>query len=521
LLAVWALGFAAIALRWLMRWMRLRALLREAVDAGIAAPVAVKFSSSRLEPGLVGILKPVILLPQGIAGQLTAEELTAILAHELCHWRRRDNLLAAIHMAVEAIFWFFPLVWWLGARLNAERERACDESVLATGNDPEVYAGSILKVCRAYLQSPIACVSGVSGAGLKQRMDMIIENRIAARLHVGMKTLLAAGAAAAVTAPLALGLILPSIAETDGMRTTASPGTEAALRRQIEGWEKKQPAIEAMTDEMAVLTRRQQATIQSSIDEYGPLKSITFASVDARGWDDYVVMFQNARTVWHIAPLRPDGKVSGMMFMKAIPRDGTNMPSPGTEAALRKVIDGLEVGQPPYDLMMPSLAAAVRRQPGVGIPKAMGPLKALVFKSVSPNGWDAYEGVYDHGRVGWSIAPLTGGKIDGLLVTDIHTDTPQHQGTEASLRRYIVSLQKGQPNYDEMAPAMADAVRKQLPDILLTIKSLGALKTLTFHGGGPQDMDIYHASFEHGTVEWSVALTADGKVERRAFRILS
>ena len=40
--------------------------------------------------------------------------------------RRRDNLTTAIHMGVEALFWFHPLLWWLGARLMEERERACD-----------------------------------------------------------------------------------------------------------------------------------------------------------------------------------------------------------------------------------------------------------------------------------------------------------------------------------------------------------------------------------------------------------
>ena len=52
---------------------------------------------------------------------------------------RRDNLAAAIHMVVEAIFWFHPLVWWIGARLVEERERACDEEVLRLGNEPTVY----------------------------------------------------------------------------------------------------------------------------------------------------------------------------------------------------------------------------------------------------------------------------------------------------------------------------------------------------------------------------------------------
>jgi beta-lactamase regulating signal transducer with metallopeptidase domain len=207
LLALWAAGFLLLAFRWITRWSRVRALLREAVDVPAAAPVAVKFSMSRLEPGLVGILHPVILLPEGIERQLSPEEFKAVLAHELCHWRRRDNLLAAIHMLVEALFWFFPLVWWLGARLNAERERACDESVLAEGNDPQLYAGGILKVCRAYLQSPLACVAGVSGADLKKRIDAIMENRLVLRLNAARKFLLSASAAAALALPLALGLL--------------------------------------------------------------------------------------------------------------------------------------------------------------------------------------------------------------------------------------------------------------------------------------------------------------------------
>ncbi len=207
LLVLWATGFLILVLRWIVRWLRVRALLREAVDVQVDAPVVVKLSASRLEPGLVGILHPVILLPKGIEQQLSPAELQAVLAHELCHWRRRDNLLAAIHMLVEALFWFFPLVWWLGARLNAERERACDESVLADGNDPKMYAEGILKVCRAYLQSPLTCVAGVSGGGLKKRIETITENKLILQLNTARKFVLSASAAAALALPMALGLL--------------------------------------------------------------------------------------------------------------------------------------------------------------------------------------------------------------------------------------------------------------------------------------------------------------------------
>ena len=211
LLAVWAAGFVMLAGRWLIRWLRVRALMHGAMEAPMnlpmTVPVAVKVSASLLEPGLVGIFAPVILLPEGIAQRLSPVELKAVLAHELCHWRRHDNLAAAIHMLVEALFWFVPLVWWIGAHLNAERERACDEAVLAEGNEPQIYADGILKVCRAYLQSPLACVSGISGSGLTKRITAIMENRRVLRLNAPRKLALGASAAAAIGVPLAMGLL--------------------------------------------------------------------------------------------------------------------------------------------------------------------------------------------------------------------------------------------------------------------------------------------------------------------------
>ncbi|HEY4077144.1 MAG TPA: M56 family metallopeptidase [Rhizomicrobium sp.] len=213
LLAIWAVGFLTLIARWLIRWARARALLDDAAEVPVEAPIAVKYSESGLEPGLIGILRPVILLPQGIEQQLTPNELRAVLTHELCHWRRRDNLLAAVHMLVETLFWFFPLVWWLGARLNAERERACDEGVLADGNDPQMYAEGILKVCRAYLQSPLACVAGISGASLKNRIELIAENRSVLQLNAVRKFVLGTSAVASLAVPLALGLLTAPVAQ--------------------------------------------------------------------------------------------------------------------------------------------------------------------------------------------------------------------------------------------------------------------------------------------------------------------
>jgi bla regulator protein BlaR1 len=207
LACAWALGMTLVLAVWLTRWLRLRGAMQDAADMPLSLPVPVKAVASWLEPGLVGIFRPVILMPRGIGEKLSTIEMDAILAHELCHLRRRDNLTAAIHMLVEALFWFHPLTWWIGRRLVEERELACDESVLEGGNPPRAYAEGILKVCRFYIQSPLACASGVSGADLQMRIRTIMVNRTAADMESGKGLLLALAALTAIALPLAGGMM--------------------------------------------------------------------------------------------------------------------------------------------------------------------------------------------------------------------------------------------------------------------------------------------------------------------------
>ena len=119
--------------------------------------------------------------------RLTPEQLRAILIHEATHVRRRDNLTGFLHMLVAAVFWFHPLVWWIGARLVDERERACDEEVLREGSEPEVYAEGILNICKLYVESPLVCVSGLTGANLKKRIEAIMTNQRAESLTLARR----------------------------------------------------------------------------------------------------------------------------------------------------------------------------------------------------------------------------------------------------------------------------------------------------------------------------------------------
>src|SRR6202023_1283023 len=115
--AVWACGVAVVLFFWWREWRPIRTALRAAVPLRLGTAIAGGCSSGIVEPGIFGIGRPVLLLPEGITDRLTPAQLQAILSHELCHVRRRDNLGAAIHMLVESIFWFHPLVWGIGGRL--------------------------------------------------------------------------------------------------------------------------------------------------------------------------------------------------------------------------------------------------------------------------------------------------------------------------------------------------------------------------------------------------------------------
>lgn len=209
-IVTWASGFLCVALFRFRGWRRVRAAVRASAPMSIPLPVEVRSCPGLLEPGVVGLFYPVLLLPADIGQRLTPPQLDAVLAHELCHIRRRDNLAAAVHMVVEAVFWFYPLVWWIGTRLMDERERACDEEVLRLGNAPNEYAEGILNVCKSYVQSPLGCVTGVTGSDLKARIHRILAGSIGGELDRAKRITLAVAGIAALAAPVLVGMISES-----------------------------------------------------------------------------------------------------------------------------------------------------------------------------------------------------------------------------------------------------------------------------------------------------------------------
>jgi uncharacterized protein (TIGR03435 family) len=231
LLGVWVAGAVLVLLSWARQWQQVRHYTRGArplrtID-GVPVLSSPLMREQQCEPGLLGVVRPVVLVPEGIADRLTADELDAVLVHEICHARRRDNLTAAAHSLVEALFWFHPLVWWLGRRMREERERACDEAVIVRGIDGATYARAILSTCRFYVESKSFVVAGVGGANLRARVEAIVARHVGRRLTSVQRAALTGTAIASVVAPLAMGMMTTALwAQTGnsfvGLQTSAT-----------------------------------------------------------------------------------------------------------------------------------------------------------------------------------------------------------------------------------------------------------------------------------------------------------
>jgi bla regulator protein blaR1 len=207
LAAMWLFGASFLMIRWLRSWRAIRKSASRGTKLPLRFPVPVLSSPSAIEPGVFGIFRPVLLLPQGLADHLTPEQLDAVLVHECRHILCRDNLSAAVHMCVETLFWFHPLVWWIGAKLTDERESDCDEAVLREGSQPRDYAQGIVNVCRTYVESPLSCAAGISGSDLKKRIRDIMMWRAPLPVTIRGRVMLSLAALALFSIPVGIGIV--------------------------------------------------------------------------------------------------------------------------------------------------------------------------------------------------------------------------------------------------------------------------------------------------------------------------
>ena len=132
-------------------------------------------------PVVLGVVRPMILLPASLLTGLDSEQLAAVLTHELAHIRRHDHLLIIVQRLIEAVLFFHPAVWYLSRCVHQERESSCDDLVLAAGGDRLGYCQSLLHVAELRLvgqkrveQLIILAVDGGEPSRLRRRISRLL-----------------------------------------------------------------------------------------------------------------------------------------------------------------------------------------------------------------------------------------------------------------------------------------------------------------------------------------------------------
>ncbi|MDR3714640.1 MAG: M56 family metallopeptidase [Puia sp.] len=140
--------------------------------------VALLESELAKVPMMAGFFKPVILVPIGLLAQLPADQVEAVLLHELAHIRRKDYLVNMLQHFAEIIFFFNPGVLWLSSLLREEREHCCDDMAIGETKDKQQFIHALVSF-QEYQLSDSSYTMGFPGSGkghLLQRVRRIVYN---------------------------------------------------------------------------------------------------------------------------------------------------------------------------------------------------------------------------------------------------------------------------------------------------------------------------------------------------------
>src|SRR6266404_1393188 len=287
LLALWFAGVFFLSLRFAGGLVMVQRLKRTETSASIklwqerlaslshrlrvSRPVRLCESALVEVPTVIGWLRPVILLPASALTGLSAEQLEALLAHELAHIRRYDYLVNLLQTSIETLFFYHPAVWWVSAQARQEREHCCDDLAVAACGDVLIYARA-LTALEHLRGSEVQLAVAASGGSLLVRIQRLLrrgapahygfESGLAGFIALGTVFILLAGAqtsllsrnAKAAQANEAKDAIVLTM--TDGASRSADQGVEEAAavaddRRTVD--RAANPSSASPLDEEAVI----------------------------------------------------------------------------------------------------------------------------------------------------------------------------------------------------------------------------------------------------------------------------
>jgi bla regulator protein BlaR1 len=351
--------------------------------------------------------------------QSSAREQAAVIAHEQSHLDARDPALLTVALCLLVFMPWNLSLWWQLRRLRYAIEVDCDARVLKGGHDATQYGETLIAVGRRQ-SAFIGAVAAMSES------KSFLEERIKIMLRKPGKGWRVAAAALGC---LSLGLLAvaadvgPPNATTSSEAPVAIVLDSAVLDRYSGDYQLAPSAVLAVTREgnhlFAQLTGQRKAEIFAQSESeffYKIVKAqISFES-DAEGRTTGLVLHQNGV---NITGPRIDTAVAQQIAAATTAKIQSQTATPGSEAALRRLIAGISSGKPNFAEMSPALANATRQQ----LPQLeasmthLGAVQSVEFHGVGNQGWDIYDVKQEHGSSQWRIALGADGIITGALVT--------------------------------------------------------------------------------------------------------
>lgn len=285
---VWFIGTVVLSIRLaggyaVTQWMRragvqpareacLRALERASARLRVSRPVELLESGLAQVPTVIGWLRPVILLPASVLSGLTPAQLEAVLAHELAHIRRHDYFANLLQNMVEVLLFYHPVMWWVSARVRAEREHCCDDIALSACGDRVGYAKALTALEVLRLPTPQPAVGATGGRLLSRIRRIVTPGPVTDR----------AGSWIAGIAALSVPTVLLSVLLLAPRPAVSQRGGEGMMTREGVTLEYEEGLDEARVEAIADIV----SVAKTTIDELLPDNALNEVYVEVRDATD-------------------------------------------------------------------------------------------------------------------------------------------------------------------------------------------------------------------------------------------
>ncbi len=232
-------------------------------------PERLRVSHSLHSPVVIGLFRPVLLVPADIRSRLDESSLAMVMDHERVHMRRRDNLVNLAASLVRSLFWFNPLVWAGYRAFRDDQELSCDARVLAhRGRRERARYGQALLALSFPQEAPALATGWTQPHSTQWRIRMLAHHRTTAVRRISGALLVGFVLAATFTV----------MAATD--TTSTSTANSHATEHEVVPLVRVQPRYPADAVEEGI---EGQVTIEFTITEDGATENLVVLKADPEG----------------------------------------------------------------------------------------------------------------------------------------------------------------------------------------------------------------------------------------------